>query len=98
VTRQLRIPYLWIDSLCITQLEDNNEDWERELRKMETVFSAAYCTLAATAAADCKTGFLERAVTTELSTMLRANGFVSARTLMISTRMWEMLSSTSEHG
>jgi hypothetical protein len=32
---------------------------------METVFSAAYCTLAATSAADCKTGFLERAVTTD---------------------------------
>jgi hypothetical protein len=65
VTRQLRIPYLWIDSLCIIQLENNDEDWKRESVKMETVYSMAYCTLAATSAADCKTGFLERAMTTE---------------------------------
>ncbi|KAH7408032.1 heterokaryon incompatibility protein-domain-containing protein [Cadophora sp. MPI-SDFR-AT-0126] len=65
VTRQLRIPYLWIDSLCIIQSGDNNEDWQRESRRMETVFSAAYCTVAATSAADWTTGFLERTVTTE---------------------------------
>jgi hypothetical protein len=65
VTRQLRIPYLWIDSLCIIQLENNDEDWKRESVKMETVYSTAYCILAATSATDCKTGFLERDVTTE---------------------------------
>jgi len=64
-TRQLHIPYLWIDSLCIIQLGDNNEDWQRESHRMETVFSAAYCVLAATSATDCKTGFLERTVTPE---------------------------------
>jgi hypothetical protein len=64
-TRQLRIPYLWIDSLCIIQSGDNGKDWISESRRMETVFSAAYCILAATSATDCKTGFLERAVTTE---------------------------------
>ena len=26
VTRELRVPYLWIDSLCIIQYEDNKED------------------------------------------------------------------------
>jgi hypothetical protein len=65
VTRQLRIPYLWIDSLCIIQLEHSKEDWQRESQRMETVFWAAYCTLAATSATNCKTGFLERAVTTD---------------------------------
>ena len=64
-TRQLRIPYLWIDSLCIIQNGDNGEDWRRESLQMETVFSAAYCTIAATSAIDWNTGFLERAWTTE---------------------------------
>jgi hypothetical protein len=64
-TRQLRIPYLWIDSLCIIQSGDDGEDWQRESQRMETVFSEAYCILAATSATDCKAGFLERAVTTE---------------------------------
>jgi hypothetical protein len=64
-TRQLRIPYLWIDSLCIIQYGDNGEDWHRESQQMETVFSGAYCTIAATSATDWNTGFLERAWTTE---------------------------------
>jgi hypothetical protein len=64
-SRELRIPYLWIDFLCIIQSGDNGKDWINESRRMETVFSAAYCILAATSATDCKTGFLERAVTTE---------------------------------
>ena len=64
-TRQLRIPYLWIDSLCIIQYGDNGEDWHRESQQMETVFSAAYCTIAATSATDSNTGFLKRAWTTK---------------------------------
>jgi hypothetical protein len=65
VTRQLRIPYLWIDSLCIIQYGDHGEDWRHEAPRMEMVYSAAYCTIAATSAADCNSGFLERAWTTE---------------------------------
>lgn len=65
VTRQLRIPYLWIDSLCIIQYGDQGEDWRRESQKMEMVFSAAYCTIAATSATNCNTGFLKRVWTTE---------------------------------
>jgi hypothetical protein len=64
-TRQLRIPYLWIDSLCIIQHGDDGEDWRRESQHMETVFSAAYCTIAATSATNWNTGFLGRAWTTE---------------------------------
>jgi hypothetical protein len=65
VTRQLRILYLWIDSLCIIQYGDNGEDWRREAQHMELVFSAAYCTIAATSATGCNSGFIERAMTTE---------------------------------
>ncbi|KAF2786010.1 HET-domain-containing protein [Melanomma pulvis-pyrius CBS 109.77] len=64
-TRQLRIPYLWIDSLCIIQYGDDGEDWKRESQQMETVFSGAYCTIAATSATNWNKGFLERAWTSE---------------------------------
>jgi hypothetical protein len=48
--------FLWIDALCIIQ--DDREDWEKESRTMETVFSSAYCTIAADAAKDWTHGFL----------------------------------------
>jgi hypothetical protein len=65
VTRGLGILYLWIDSLCIIQYGDNGEDWKSESGRMESVFSQAYCTIAATAAADSNAGFLKRDVNSE---------------------------------
>ncbi|KAK9794416.1 hypothetical protein SCARD494_05486 [Seiridium cardinale] len=44
-TRELGVQYLWIDSICIVQ--DDKKDWQAESQKMETVFSSAYCTIAA---------------------------------------------------
>jgi hypothetical protein len=64
ITRELGVLYLWIDSLCIIQYEDSLEDWNRESGRMESVFSQAYCTIAATAAADSNAGFLERDIRT----------------------------------
>jgi hypothetical protein len=49
-TRLLGITYLWIDSLCIVQ--DDNEDWLRESAKMGSIYESAYITLAATSAVD----------------------------------------------
>jgi hypothetical protein len=63
VTRELGIEYLWIDSLCIIQW--NAEDWKHEAGRMEDVFASAYCTIAATSAADSKAGFLARNISTE---------------------------------
>ncbi|KAF1366012.1 HET-domain-containing protein, partial [Lizonia empirigonia] len=63
VTRELGIEYLWIDSLCIIQW--NKKDWKREAGRMEDVFASAYCTIAATSAADSKAGFLTRNTNTE---------------------------------
>jgi hypothetical protein len=60
VTRELRIPYLWIDSVCIIQY--NDEDWQRESGRMEAVYASAYCTIAATSAVDSNAGFLGREV------------------------------------
>lgn len=56
VTRKLGKRFLWIDSLCIIQ--DDKQDWEKESKLMEQVFSSAYCTIAATSAGDSTEGFL----------------------------------------
>jgi len=45
VALEVHVQYLWIDSLCIIQ--DDSEDWVKESRKMEQVFSLAYCTISA---------------------------------------------------
>lgn len=65
VTRELHVSYLWIDSLCIIQAGDDGKDWESEAKLMESVYSSAYCTIAATSARDMKDGFLDRKVSTE---------------------------------
>jgi hypothetical protein len=43
-TRALRVPYLWIDSLCIIQGSDG--DFQQEAKRMESVYSNAYCVIA----------------------------------------------------
>ncbi|KAF2964618.1 hypothetical protein GQX73_g8957 [Xylaria multiplex] len=55
-TRKLGVRYLWIDSLCIVQGEGG--DFEEEVKYMETVFSSAYCVIAATCASGMFSGFL----------------------------------------
>ncbi|PQE08066.1 heterokaryon incompatibility protein [Rutstroemia sp. NJR-2017a WRK4] len=54
VTRGLGIQFLWIDSLCIVQ--DSAEDWQQESAVMGKIYSHAYCTIAAAAAANCDDG------------------------------------------
>ncbi|KAK3989005.1 heterokaryon incompatibility protein-domain-containing protein [Cladorrhinum sp. PSN332] len=56
VTRSLGIRYIWIDSLCIIQGVDG--DFHREAKFMETVFSSAYCVIAASRAKGTSSGFL----------------------------------------
>ena len=48
VTWRLGLRYLWIDSLCIIQ--DDQEDWRHEGSKMASTYSQSYITIAATAA------------------------------------------------
>jgi hypothetical protein len=48
ITRGLDIRYIWIDSLCIVQ--DDEEDWAAESVKMATIYENSYLTIAATAA------------------------------------------------
>ncbi|EXA30568.1 hypothetical protein FOVG_18055 [Fusarium oxysporum f. sp. pisi HDV247] len=58
VARELKVHYLWIDSLCIQQ--GPGGDWKDQAKRMEDVYSSAYCTLAATSAVDSNAGFLKR--------------------------------------
>lgn len=59
VSRALGIRYIWIDSLCIIQGLDG--DFHREAEFMETVFSTAYCVIAASRARGTSSGFLSDA-------------------------------------
>jgi hypothetical protein len=54
ITRLLGIRYIWIDSICICQ--DDNEDWERESAKMTSIYMNSYLTIAAAAAEDSTVG------------------------------------------
>lgn len=54
--RNLNIRYLWIDSICIIQ--GNDGDFPEEAKKMEDVYSGAYCVIAASRAIDQRDGFL----------------------------------------
>lgn len=50
LTRGLDIKYLWIDSLCIIQ--DDNQDWNNEAKKMAFVYRRATLVIAAADATD----------------------------------------------
>jgi hypothetical protein len=56
VTRAIGLRYLWIDSLCIIQ--DDQQDWEREAGKMGEVYRNSYVTIVAARAAGDAEGFL----------------------------------------
>ncbi|KAI0177582.1 heterokaryon incompatibility protein-domain-containing protein [Pestalotiopsis sp. NC0098] len=56
LSTKIDIHYIWIDSLCIIQ--DDEEDWESEAAKMSTVYSNAVVTIIAGSAGKCDQGFL----------------------------------------
>ena len=56
ITRALGIEYLWVDSLCIVQ--DDQEDWATESKRMAALYQSAVVTLVATAAKDANQGCL----------------------------------------
>ena len=55
-THTLLIPFLWIDSLCIIQ--DDEDDWAAEASRMADVYSNSYLTIAAASSSDDRAGFL----------------------------------------
>lgn len=56
--RELGLEYLWIDSICIIQGEGG--DFDQEAKRMEDVFSSAFCVIAASSAQGQYDGFLSR--------------------------------------
>ncbi|KAI1462766.1 HET-domain-containing protein [Annulohypoxylon moriforme] len=56
IVRGLGLQYIWIDSLCIVQ--DDNDDWVREAEQMGRVYGDAELVLAAAAASTANEGFL----------------------------------------
>lgn len=58
VTRSLGIRYLWVDSLCI--LQDDEDDWRKESQKMGQIYQNATFTIAATAARHCNEGLFAK--------------------------------------
>lgn len=59
-TLSLGIQYIWIDSICIIQ--EDEEDWQREAGKMYAVYKNSYLTLAALAGHDSTSGLRNMSV------------------------------------
>lgn len=57
-TRELGLNYLWIDSICIIQ--GPGGDFDQEAKRMEDVFSSAFCVIAASSAHRQTDSFLNR--------------------------------------
>lgn len=79
VTRKLKIPFIWIDSLCIIQ--NSYDDWIQESAKMQQVYQDSFLKLAAGASANSNGGlFYQRHPLSVVpwSVRLGANGYLTA--------------------
>ncbi|RSL65987.1 hypothetical protein CEP53_003525 [Fusarium sp. AF-6] len=56
ISRKLGIRYIWIDSLCIIQ--DDDDDWQTEAAKMASIYNGAELVLSATGSVDGSGGCL----------------------------------------
>ena len=54
ITTNLGVDYIWIDSLCIIQNDDNN--WTEQAAAMADIYTNSYCTIAAASALNCHGG------------------------------------------
>ena len=55
LTRNLGIPYLWVDALCI--LQDSASDWAIEASRMKSVYERAKITIAAASSSNVQGAF-----------------------------------------
>ncbi|KAI3390755.1 hypothetical protein diail_8693 [Diaporthe ilicicola] len=47
IAERMKIPYVWIDSLCIIQSGDGGADWRKESTTMAEVYSNSICNISA---------------------------------------------------
>jgi len=105
IARELQIPYLWIDSMCIMQ--DDNEDWVHESSMMAHIFQNCVLTIAATTASSSFDGcFLDAPSNQETHRLeIPPNGpyvrsieiFVSQRTRHLKSSRGHRLSATASN-
>ncbi|KAH8589841.1 heterokaryon incompatibility protein-domain-containing protein, partial [Bisporella sp. PMI_857] len=72
VARSLRIPYLWVDSLCIIQ--DSLEDKAEEISKMSEIYQNATITLSAASSKDSFQGILSKREDVESAIQPKSKG------------------------
>ena len=73
VARELGIAYIWIDSLCI--LQDDEDDWINEAAHMGSIYSSCFLNLVAADAPDGAAGcFFERDPTAKFQLPDTSNG------------------------
>ncbi|KAF9872843.1 hypothetical protein CkaCkLH20_09706 [Colletotrichum karsti] len=58
ITRRLDIEYIWIDSICIIQDDEQGVDWREESANMDTIYEGALLTLSATRSSSVELGFI----------------------------------------
>lgn len=54
ISLAIGVPYIWIDSLCIVQ--DDEEDWRREAARMGDIYEGSYLNIAAIDSPNCNGG------------------------------------------
>jgi hypothetical protein len=72
VTQRLGLRYLWIDSLCIVQ--DNDQEWEIESTNMGLIYANAKCVISATASTNSTGGCFRSRDLFRNDCVLRQNG------------------------
>jgi hypothetical protein len=88
VVRSLGIRYIWIDSLCIIQ--HNEEDWSREAKTMLQVYRNAYCNIAATHSVNSFGGLFSQRTTSTLGTVLQLNSeLLKGNYAVVDGKYWE---------
>jgi hypothetical protein len=71
LARQLSIRYVWIDTLCIIQ--DDENDWAEQAALMASIYANSYLTIAAASAIDCHSGLCSSSATPQPFTKLEGH-------------------------
>ncbi|KAF5575829.1 hypothetical protein FPCIR_12968 [Fusarium pseudocircinatum] len=79
LARELRVKYLWIDSICICQ--GDYDDWERESAKMLSIYANSYLTVAASKAKDHSEGLFSETTPREYKIIEYKSGDISGQAM-----------------